>query len=278
MECSGLICHYSLNLNCDNNLFYDIHINTNRNRVPKNYMFITINPVLLTPTNLNPIREYVRERFENLGGLLTTAEAGPSNIDVLLKKAEIGDLYPKKITISKYTDARGIIDNLFRYREMTAAQRADIEIALRELEKCGEYASRRKEQISVAQKDLIQSMISPYIENIKAEISDEVIIKCFLDITSSFLVTMSEKTPKEIRAFLPSILAGKFGLTWGGGSFSLIPEAEIKREKSSDFYDSLIFISRFYISMGNLEDAIEQLGEGLPSEAIIQQTILEAIK
>ena len=276
MECSGQICHYVQKLHNGHGL-YEIHINTSRTETSKNYMSITIDPSLHYPTKLDLVSEYVKVRFEELGGLLITFQAGKMNEDVRLKKAIKGDPYPSKIQVLDYRDARNIIDDLFKHKDMTEIERADIENALRELEKSADYASHRFEKISVAQKEIIQNMISPYIDDIKAEISDEIIIKCYLDIASSVILLMSE-TPSIVRAFLPNILSGNYGFEWGEGALSSIPELELHRERSADFYDSLIFVAKFYSSMGNFEETLKQLGEGLPSEVVIQQSILELFR
>ena len=276
MECSGQICHYFQKLHTVSPL-YDIHINTSRTKASKNYLYITINPLLHYPTKLDLVSEYVKKRFEELGGLLVTSQALSRHEDVLLKKAIKGDPYPRKIQVLDYRNARNIVDDLFKHNEMTGTDRADIENALRELEKSADYASNRVEKISVAQKELIQNMISPYIDDIKAEIKDEILIKCYLDIASSVILSMSE-TPSNVRDFLPNILSGNYGLEWAEEAFSSIHELELHRERSDDFYDSLIFVAKFYSSMGNFEDTLKQLGEGLPSEAFIQQSILESFR
>lgn len=66
-------------------------------------------------------------------------------------------------------NVRKVIDDLHKHQEMSDENRADMEDALCELERSAKFASKVRDSISVAQKDLIQEVLSPYIPAIKAE-------------------------------------------------------------------------------------------------------------
>lgn len=231
-----------------------IWIHTNRTQVTENYMTLRPNPLFIDA--LQPITNYVNRRLQSLGARLVTLRISPFSDAVTEGRAVANQEVPSYIKVSNYVDARRVIDDLFTHNEMSASDRSDIEDALRELEKSGRFATHRTDSISTAQKEIIQSIVSPYIDDIKSEAPDKLTTINWVKCAANAVRTCGPSVKHNLSSFLFT------GCGSGHG-------------KSKDFYECLFALSKIYASMGDLEGALEQLGEVLPSESIIQQTILD---
>ncbi len=257
---SGQINFYKFTLNnrLDSSPVVHVCIQTDRSRVSENYITLGIRAALTGKASLDPVNTYVNERLQHLGAYLHTWSMPSFSDEVLAGRTNTGDIAPSHIKVSNYLNARRVIDDLFTHNEMSGSDRADMENALRELEKSGGFANKRVDSITIAQKDVIQSFVSPYIDDIKSEAPDAQTARRWIECTAAALNTFSSNTVKNsLSSFL-----GTAGLSSGCG-------------KSESFYECLFTISKIYTNIGDLEGALEQLGESLPSNSIIQQTILD---
>jgi hypothetical protein len=246
-------------------LFSGMYINLSTTCTEKNNMCLHIKDSLRRPKNLDLIKSYAADIFESLGGVLEIASWDYSG----------EKMYPLNIRVAGYANARKVIDAIFAIKEMTPEQRSNIEEVLRKLEKSGYYATRRSDQISLAQKDLIQSMVLPYVDGIKAEIVDRKSIKYFLDVASvnPCVNALEFERIRNARQACEGVYAVNEPKVREWRPF--MPKNELSLKKSDNFYDCLSCVARFYSSYGNIEGALEQLGKHLPSEILVQQAILE---
>jgi hypothetical protein len=158
-----------------------------------------------------------------------------------------GEVLPFYILVPG-TSARKAIDFL----QLSASERSETEMLIRKLEESLAFASKRQDSISVAQKDIIEDMVLPYISDLKEEPNIREWIKCIGNIFKILAAPRKE-------------LVANYLLTAGHkNSFG----------KSFEFYDSLYTVSKIYANVANLESALEQSGSSLPSERIVQQTVL----
>lgn len=256
---SGQNNFYKFNLHndLDSSPLVHIKIFTDRAQVAGNYITLGI-PDRLFKDSLPRMTEYVNTRLQSLGARLVTGRLSSFADAVREGRAVANEEFPSYIKVSNYIDARRVIDDLFTHNEMSASDRSDMEDALRELEKSARFATLRTETISTAQKEIIQSVVSPYIDDIKSEAPDSLTAKEWVKCAARALETLG---PSAVKDRLSSFLATA-GLSSGCG-------------KSESFYECLFAISKIYASMGDLEGTLEQLGESLPSNSIIQQTILD---
>lgn len=248
-------CKFNLHNGLDSSPVVHIWMHTDRSEVAGNYITLGI-PDRLLHDALAPMNEYVNTRLYDLGARLITNRLPSFATAVREGRAVAGEEIPNHIKVSNYIDARRVINDLFAHNEMSAGDRADMENALRELEKSAQFAIKRAESMTVAQKDVIESVVSPYVDDIKSEAPDSETAKKWIQYTANALKICGPSVKTKLASFLWT--ACKSG-----------------HKKSEGFYESLFAISKFYCSMGSLEGALEQLGEKLPSEALVQQAILD---
>lgn len=127
-----------------------IWMHTDRTQVAGNYITLGIPDALKVKTGLDPVNTYVNERLQHLGACLINWSMPSYCNEVLAGRANTGDIAPSHIRVSNYIDARRVIDDLFLHNEMSAGDRADMENALRELEKSAQFANNRTDSISTA--------------------------------------------------------------------------------------------------------------------------------
>ncbi len=259
LSVSGQNNAYKFNLHngLDSSPVANILMHTDRNQIAGNYITLGIRNSLMVKASLVPVNTYVTVRLQSLGARLVTRLMPAFANEVLAGRAAVNDEAPSYIKVSNYVNARRVIDDLFAHNEMSAVDRADMENALHELEKSAQFASKRAESITVAQKEVIQSVVSPYVDDIKSEAPDSETAKSWIRCAGAALSTCGPTSAKiNLSSFLWTACRS------GNG-------------KSEDFYESLFAISKIYSNMGDLEGAFEQLGETLPSKALVQQTILD---
>lgn len=257
---SGQINFYKFELNngLDSSPILNVKIHTDRTQISENYITLCIPDALKVKAALDPINTYVNNRIKHLGASLVKLSIPSYCNEVLAGRANAGDIAPSHIKVSNYMDARRVIDDLFNHNEMSPSDRAGMEDALRELEKSGRYASLRAEYISIAQREIIQSMVSPYIDDIKSEAPDNQTAKSWVRCAANAISVCGPSVKDKLSSFLWTACKS------GNG-------------KSEDFYECLFAISKIYTNMSDLESALEQSGETMPSKSIIQQTILDLL-
>ena len=255
---SGQNNAYNFNLHngLDSSPVVQIWMHTDRTQVAGNYITLGIPDTLMVKAALEPVNTYVNERLQHLGAFLIKWSMPSFCNEVLTGRASTGDIAPSHIRVSNYIDARRVIDDLFTHNEMSAEDRADMENALRELEKSAQFANKRVDSISIAQREVIQSIVSPYIDDIKSEASDSQTAKAWVKCAGNALSIVGPRAKNNLSSFLWTACKSGHG-------------------KNEDFYESLFAISKIYSSMGDLEGALDQLGDGIPSKALVQQAILD---
>lgn len=239
---------FNLHNDLDSSPIAYILVHTDRTQIAGNYITLGIPDSLRINAALGPLNTYVTERLQNLGARLVTSIEPWSN--------EVFGREPAYIKVANYIDARRVIDHLFINNEMSHGDRADLENSLRELEKSAQFASKCAESISTAQKDVIQSGVSLYIDDIKSEAPDSQTAKRWIQCAANALRIAGPNAKNNLSYFL-----------WTACTSG--------HDKSHSFYESLFAISQIYSSMGNLEGALEQLGVALPSKALVEQAVLE---
>lgn len=258
---SGLSNYYTFMLHRrgrENTDSFWIEVFTDRDNVSRNFLQIQIPRYLQNKDCLVPMQSFVENSgLSGLGSRLVTFVMHKECSDVINGKAAIGDRIPTCIKVADYVDARKVIDHLFGENKLSASERSNIEPILRELEKSARFASLRTEDISTAQKEVIQSFISPYIESIMSESPDAKTAKMWICAAANALKICVNKD--SVKEHLSSFL---------------FTACQSGRGKSVDFYESLFAVSRIYASMGELESVLEQSGESIPKASIIQEIIL----
>jgi hypothetical protein len=260
---SGQITFYHFNFqNTNGSRAVDgIEFRTSRSSILHNRVTLLISPSDTIEAKIfHPTPTYVTEKLRYLGKYLVEWNAPE-----------------RKVSFNNPRDARTVIENLYQHGDILIEDRERIARVLLELEKCVQYADNRLDVISVAQKDIIKEFVAPYIEIIKAETTDIQILKEWLSSTRAGLT--------RIRPHFPA----NFMARWIGPNEEFNPLLEKDliiskfiayqcnlQDKSQEFYQSLIALTKTYYSMADLENALEQLGDGLPTEELIQQTILES--
>lgn len=253
---SGLNNYYKYNLQntLEGSPIVNLQLYTSRVNIEDNYLILGIKD--METTSLNAVSTYVQSRLGSLGAQLITYKLPPNANEVLEGRALKGSNAPYYIKISKVANARAVIGNLFSYNEMSANNRSEVEIGLRELEKCATICQKTSNAISVAQKDVIVDLTRDYVKAITDEAPNSQTAIKWLRHTAILLKTMGIEQLKHrvLKSFLYTVHRSG-------------------HDKSDAFYDTLIGLARFYSSMGNLEQTFEQLGEGIPSNEIVKQTI-----
>lgn len=222
---------------------------TDRTTIANNYITLGVDHEY----SLMDMQHEVNTRFSHLGGKLITGWFSPFDEPVEKGRAVTNQEFPNYIKIANYLDARRVITNLFEHNEMSNGERAGMESALRELEKSAQFANRSRDVISPAQRDLIQEMVAPYIDDIKNNAPDVKTAKMWVRAMSIEIKIFSHISVESFSYFFRH-------------KFRVFPHA--------DFYESLYVVSKFYSSQAGLEGALEQLGEGLPSKTLVHETIL----
>ena len=148
---------------------------------------------------------------------------------------------------------------------------------LRELEICAQYQEKLGNEITIAQKEIIESMIDPYLELLNEKFEswklEAALHKActLLDTTSSefFLKTylleaeihkMNEPLDKNLNPWIP-----------------LIPE-EWHKDIKNEIIDSLILCARMLTGRANLEATLIKLGPTLPNLEVQKNVIMELFK
>jgi hypothetical protein len=230
----------------------NIKVHTDRTKLEENYIELGLYKKCHKSDALERVSKFVHERLENLGAKLETVYT-PYYAD------EPHVWIASYVNVGDYKKARAVIDYLFRNRKISALDRSVIEDPLRELEKSGQLASEQKEEITVAQKDCMLTMIEPYVEEIKKEKPNKDTATQWIQIAAYAWKTAGRVvTPKNLPCFLHTASCDS-GL-----------------HKSDLFYESLLALAKIYCSMADLESTLKQLGPTLPSAAIIQKIILDA--
>lgn len=242
----------------------DVRIHTDRVCLSKNYVSFK-----LRSGSSCDVSFYVKSKLEDLGATLVR---GRSVLGWKGGRPVFGKPFPSHVHVPNYQDAEKIIGALFARREMSAKNRSEIESALGELRRSARYARMRRQSITPAQKEIIESMIMPYVDTIKEEVSDSDTIKRWIILTARHFKGAYSSDPELYKEELPYILGRACHPE--APSFSL-GKNKTRYGKSRCFYDCLFSVAKFYASMGDLEGALEQSGRFLPAEPIIQKTILD---
>lgn len=255
---SGLTNFHECKLNngLENSPIVHVKIHTDRGDLRGNFITLGIPQALRVTGSLATVSSYVNERLQGLGAELVRFRLPSYSNEVFAGRAVAGDPIPYNIKVSNYLHARRVIDDLFAHNEMSATNRSEIEGALRELERSGEYASKGSNEISVAQKDILINMVEDYVETIKSAAPNNETAKSWLRCAARALSICGPSVKNNMKS-------------------SLWTACKSGHDKDADFYEDLFALARIYSLMGDLERAFEQMGSSLPSKEIVRQTICD---
>jgi hypothetical protein len=181
--------------------------------------------------------------------LVTLAVSGPSGL-----KRRI----PSHIFLEA-TKARPAFDTLVRNGELSEASRRTLEPGIAELEQSLAWARQVKGQLSVGQKELIQSLVQPYLDAIRAKAPNAETARDWIHYAATQMRSLG---PDECTKTIRTVLQEHFGS---------MPD------KTAEFYESLCMIARTYEGLYNIEVALAQTGDGIPNLYLIQQAINEML-
>jgi hypothetical protein len=245
MSCSGLQAFYIFKIDNSSleSFITEVKISTSRIYTSRNEVTLKIQDKYRRKDFLIPLTNYVNNKLQDTGARLR-------------KFSDFKVVIPDHVTVD-YKNARLVIDRLFQNNEMSATNRSEIENALRELETSAKFAAEGIDEINTAQKEIIESMVEPYVEDICKEAPDLETAKRWIQCVSIYMQAGGfEYCQKRIG----NILYNRVGSGHG---------------KSKEFYESLLAVGRIYASMGDLEKTLSQIGEKLPSNEMIKKTIEE---
>lgn len=226
-------------------LVRSVDIHTNRVDVSKNYLALSIYRKYMNPESLSEVQMYISDNLSNFDARLITVSVAPN--------------IPFYIKVADYTKGRGVIEYLRRSEQMSEEVASHIGPVLLEMEKDGNFANRTEESITVAQKEIIESMISPYIDSIKAGVggNSEAAMLLISQAASELKMVCSEESLRKgferLSRFNPSYL-------------EVLDNDDL-------FFEDLRAVAKVYASIGNLEETFSQMGVTLPSERVIQSTV-----
>lgn len=232
-----------------------VYFHTSRTLVKENYITFGVS-ARSSKQPLAKMTEYLNTMFQGLDAWLVTKGIASEPVEKGTNQPTPYREIPSHIKVANYMQARQAIDELVKHQEMSHEDRDEIEDALCELEKSGQFASKCTDYISDYQRAVIHNAVSPYMEAFKAETPDKKTAKEWLDCTATAITL----TRCDHRKLLPSFL-------WTG--------CRSGNGKTEQFYDSLFAIGKVYASKGGLEDVLDQTDESMPSKQLVQNTILE---
>ena len=159
----------------------------------------------------------------------------------------------------KATQARPALDALAHNREISQASRTTLEPGISELERSADWARQVKSQLSVGQKDLIQSFVQLYLDTIRAELPNTETAKDWIHYTATQMRALG---PDECTKSIRTVLREHF---------------DYGEDKSADLYESLCIVAKTYAGLCNIEVSLAHTGDGIPSLDLIQKTIDETL-
>lgn len=240
----------------------EVHIDPTK--VSLNYMVLYVSRQIQNTTPVNTVVDLVNEYVNNvLQGVevdVRTYTVNQFSSAFSDGQGNIGDTSIDRLIIPKSEDVRKVVKLLWRRNELTADNRADIEIPLKKLKKSVEYAEKIRDDVepTVAQKEIIEELVSPYIEGIQEEVPNIKVAKSCIRSAAHVVKWKSSSqniTKQQMRFFLPSRFYGK----------------------SDDFYDCLFALARILTSRAGLEDTFTKTGDTLPSERQIADIVMKTI-
>jgi hypothetical protein len=157
------------------------------------------------------------------------------------------------------TKARPAFDTLMRNGELSEASRISLEPGIVELEQSLAWASQVKSQLSIGQKELVQSLVQPYLDAMRAQAPNAETAKEWIHYAATQMRSLG---PDECTKTIRTVLQEHFGS---------IPD------KTAEFYESLCMVSRTYEGLYNIEGALAQTGDGIPDLYLIKKTIDEIL-
>jgi len=232
-------------------------IHTDRTEIRRNYVVLRISEYLQTPRAFKDVNDYAIHRLQKLGAELITFEVISG--ELLSERPWTSNIAPSHIKVANYANARAVVQDLLMHQEMSMLDRIQIEKGLKELEISARFASIRTESISLAQKEMIQSVVAPYIDDIQSKAPNRQTAKEWVQQTSTMILNCGD--PNFVRDNLSYLIN--------------LQDINSENWVAEDFYECLFTVAKIYANMADLESTLERLGDSLPSKSIIQQTILE---
>jgi hypothetical protein len=159
------------------------------------------------------------------------------------------------IAVKNYQQARPLVYAMFRRGEMNDRDLIKVIHCIEEMERSATLSGSRGEILSQAQKDIIEDIISPYVGTI---------LKNFNNNYQEAQNCLSEAAER--------LTFWRVEDKANPGLENLCP-AQVGR--SQDFCDCLFAVTKIFVSLADLEDALRQSGEAVGSPTLIKKTILD---
>lgn len=208
------------------------------------------------PDSLEQMQIYMQRQLSALGAELKLYCAPCFDNQALGGRVVAKALAPHYISVEAEA-ARTVFDALFNNGEMSSVNRAEIEPSLRRLERLLKKIKPVKNDLFAAQKDIIQSCIQPYADDINE----------------------ADQRCAQIVHWVHCAARGmkNYGLTSCREKIRDILWMFCKsgHDKSEGFYNSLCAVARVYAGLGNLEKDFEKRGVELPTKEVLQESVEE---
>ncbi len=168
-------------------------------------------------------------------------------------------------------NVRQTIDQLFQQQHMDAKTRAEIEPALKELEKCCDLHNKTNPDITKAQKSVIETFVEPYLEILTNKFNSSQLEQAFImaaNVVKGFVNPEKSFRP-VIQTYFISMDPNK-----PNSPYVKLINTEWPKEIEDEVVEALYMIARVWSGKANLEDALLQCGPTLPALKSQQQVIL----
>ncbi len=266
---SGLCSCYKTPISGDSKFFTSVDVHTSRYEPKRNYVYLesrstdaTMNKVFAASVLKNMV-----SRLEQNHVVVAPSKPSllPSSYSLPTFVMIIEGMY---ITAEK---AREAVMCLFTKEEISPAARAAIEDPLKELERCLDFHTKINTDIALAQREVIEAFVDPYLPVLKSKMDPESIsqairtavwlINAFVDPTKCF--------GREIRRYQRYPTGAP-------------PQDVINKSWSpaiqSEVIDALFMIGKVVTGTANLESALLSSGATLPSLETQKQVIMELLE
>lgn len=263
---SGLSNYYSFNVSDGSSFFKAVNIFTSRYELARNYVQLHPNDIDIEVNNV-----FASTVFEGLNAQVATYSDMSTPIDWSNPRPR--PRFVREIDVAG-NNVRTAVDRLFQQHHIDAGERSAIEDPIRELERCLEYNAKLSEDISSAQKAIIESFVEPYTDILKEKMEPWqiqqslgkacIVVKGYVDPERSFRPVMRTmfinrepyQATSEANPNIPVI------------------NKEWDKETQDEVYDALYMIAKVLTGKASLEGALLQSGASLPNLQTQEQVVM----
>jgi hypothetical protein len=263
---SGLSNYYSFNVSDGSSFFKAVNIFTSRYELAKNYVLLYPKDIDIEVNNV-----FANTIFEGLNAQVITYSDMSTPIDWSNPKPR--PRFVREIDVAG-SNVRTAVDRLFQQHHLDAGERSAIEYPIRELEKCLEYHAKLSQNISTAQKSMIESFVEPYLGILKDKMEPWQ-IKQSLD--KACIVVKGYVDPeRSFRPVMQNMFINREPFQATSEANPNIPVINKKwdEETQSDVFDSLYMIAKVLTGKANLEGALLQSGATYPNLQTQEEVVM----